>query len=157
MKILIFTDGASSGNPGKGGFGVVMKLENTEYYKEFSQGYRLTTNNRMELLAVIFALKQLKKKHQQVIVFSDSKYVIDCFQKKWFIKWQREQFSKVKNPDLWKELLQLVSQHSVEFCWIKGHAGHPENERADFLAVNASQENNLLTDVFYEKSIDANH
>ncbi len=156
MRILIYTDGASSGNPGKGGFGVVMKLENSDYYKEFSQGYKLTTNNRMELLAVIYALKKLKKSNQNIVIYSDSKYVVDCFHKKWYIKWQKNYYNNVKNPDLWKELLQLVKNHSVEFNWIKGHAGHPENERADELAVMASKQENLLVDTFYEKSIKNN-
>jgi len=133
--IYLYTDGASSGNPGPGGYGVVLKCCGAE--KEISEGFSLTTNNRMELLAVIKGLEAIKWKNAEVHVYSDSSYVVNAINKGWLENWQKRGFSKVKNPDLWKRFAEIYSQHRVAFHWIKGHAGHPENERCDHLAVAA--------------------
>ncbi len=149
-KILIYTDGSALGNPGKGGFGVVMKYKGN--VKEFSQGFRLTTNNRMELLAVIFALQQLKTNEIPVRIHSDSKYVLDSITKGWAKSWLQKGFKGKKNPDLWRKYLTLHDKFKLEFEWVKGHNGHPENERCDTLAVAASAiPENLLIDEEYEK------
>ena len=150
MRIQIFTDGSAKGNPGKGGFGVILRSEKG-HNKEISQGYRLTTNNRMELLAVITGLEMLKGENVDVTVFSDSKYVIDSVEKGWIYNWQRKSFAKTKNSDLWIRFLRIYPKHKVKFTWVKGHAGHPENERCDELAVAASDQPNLMVDTFYEQ------
>ena len=134
--IEIYTDGAAKGNPGPGGYGVV--LRSGKHEKELSNGFFFTTNNRMELLAVIVALESLKRKRSQVSVYSDSKYVVDAINKKWVDKWKKRLWLKVKNTDLWKRLLIILNEHNVTFIWIKGHNNHPENERCDQLAVEAS-------------------
>lgn len=134
--IELYTDGASSGNPGPGGYGVI--LRSGPHYKEISQGFRKTTNNRMELLAVITGLEALRKPGQDVVVYSDSKYVIDAVEKGWVHGWMRKGFAGKKNKDLWMRFLQIYKLHRVRFVWVKGHAGHPENERCDQLAVQAS-------------------
>ena len=131
--ILLYTDGASSGNPGPGGYGVVLKCGG--YVKEMSGGFSLTTNNRMELLAVIKGLEAINWDNAEVHVWSDSSYVVNAINKGWLENWQRRGFAKVKNPDLWMRLSPLLRRHRVAFHWIKGHAGHPENERCDALAV----------------------
>jgi len=154
MKINLYTDGSAKGNPGKGGYGIVLKAGN--HYKEISQGYRLTTNNRMELLAVIVGLEQLKSNKSDVVVFSDSKYVVDSVEKKWVFQWQKKGFKGKKNADLWKRFLLIYQKHNVSFQWVKGHAGHPENEKCDLLAVEASDFKELLIDQGYEQSIDPN-
>lgn len=146
--IIIYTDGAARGNPGPGGYGAVLKHKNNR--KELSQGFRLTTNNRMELLAVIVALETLKIENSQVTVYTDSKYVSDAVEKGWVFNWERKQFKKKKNPDLWKRFLKIYPKHQVKFIWIKGHANIPENERCDQLAVEASMGNNLPADEVYE-------
>ncbi len=146
--IELFTDGASSGNPGPGGFGIILRSGN--HYKEISAGYRKTTNNRMELLAVIVGLETLKKTDIPVRVYSDSKYVIDAIEKKWVYGWYSKGFKDKKNKDLWLRLLPLLKRYQVQFTWVKGHNGHPENERCDELAVQASQQNNLLIDSVFE-------
>jgi len=146
--IELFTDGASSGNPGPGGFGVILRSGN--HYKEISAGYRKTTNNRMELLAVIVGLETLKKPDIPVRVYSDSKYVIDAVEKKWVYGWYNKGFKDKKNKDLWLRLLPLLKRYQVQFTWVKGHNGHPENERCDELAVKASQQINLLIDSVFE-------
>jgi ribonuclease HI len=135
--IELYTDGASSGNPGPGGYGVI--LRSGPHYKEISQGFRKTTNNRMELLAVIVGLEALKNLQQEVMVYSDSKYVIDAVEKKWVFNWRNKGFEGKKNPDLWKRFLEVYALHKVRFTWVRGHAGHPENERCDQLAVAASK------------------
>ena len=150
MEIELYTDGAAQGNPGRGGYGVVLRAG--KHYKELSQGFRLTTNNRMELMAVIAGLEQIKKPGSRVTVYSDSKYVVDAVEKSWIIGWQRKNFHKVKNPDLWKRFLMVLKQHQVKFVWVKGHAGHIENERCDRLAVAAAESGNLLIDEEYERS-----
>ncbi len=133
--IYLYTDGASSGNPGPGGYGVVLKCAGREI--EMSGGFSVTTNNRMELLAVIKGLEAIRWQNAEVHVFSDSSYVVNAINKGWLEGWQRRGFSKVKNPDLWMRLVPLLKTHRVAFHWIKGHAGHPENERCDALAVAA--------------------
>ncbi len=147
--IEIFTDGASSGNPGPGGYGAILKAG--DHYKELSAGFRKTTNNRMELLAVIVAVEALKKPRQNVTVYSDSKYVIDAVEKKWVFGWVQKGFAGKKNKDLWLRFLQLHKLHQINFVWVKGHAGHPENERCDRLAVEASsRRNEWLIDTVFE-------
>ncbi len=136
-KIEIYTDGAAKGNPGPGGYGVI--LRSGRFEKELSQGFYHTTNNRMELLAVIVGLETLKKKGNKVYIYSDSKYVVDPINKKWLDQWQKKSWSKVKNIDLWKRLLIALRDQKVGFFWIKGHNEHPENERCDQLAVMASK------------------
>ena len=136
--IEIFTDGASSGNPGPGGYGVILKAG--QYYKELAEGFRKTTNNRMELLAVIKGLEALKKPGHVVTIYSDSKYVIDAVEKKWVFGWLKKGFAGKKNSDLWMRFLQIYKLHQVKFIWVKGHAGHPENERCDQLAVSAGKD-----------------
>lgn len=146
--IELFTDGASSGNPGPGGFGTILRLGN--HYKEISGGYRLTTNNRMELLAVIVGLEALNKPGQDVMIYSDSKYVIDAVEKKWVFGWVKKAFAGKKNKDLWLRFLSLYKLHNIKFTWVKGHAGHLENERCDVLAVQAAKQKELLIDSFFE-------
>lgn len=146
--IHIYTDGASRGNPGPGGYGII--LQSGKYYKEVSQGFRLTTNNRMELLSVIRALEMLKNPGSDVTVFSDSKYVVDAVEKDWIGGWVRRGWKNVKNPDLWKAYLQVAKLHRVRFHWIRGHNGHPMNERCDELAVQAALQPNLPADEWYE-------
>lgn len=147
--IQIFTDGSSRGNPGPGGYGVVLK--SGAHYKELSEGFRLTTNNRMELLAVIVALEALKSPGHQVLVTSDSKYVIDAVVKGWVFGWEKKDFAKKMNPDLWKRFLKVYRKHQVQFQWIKGHNGHKENERCDELAVQAALNGPLQIDYGYEQ------
>ncbi|OAQ40797.1 ribonuclease HI [Pedobacter psychrophilus] len=146
--ISIFTDGAASGNPGPGGYGVILK--SGDHYKEISEGFRHTTNNRMELMAVCVGLESIKKINQEITVFSDSKYVIDSIEKKWVFGWVKKGFAGKKNKDLWLRYLQSHKIHQVKFVWVKGHAGHPENERCDELAVIASKGKNLNIDSVFE-------
>ena len=148
-KIIIYTDGSAKGNPGPGGYGIVMKYGN--YRKELSQGYKLTTNNRMELLAVIVALETLKFKNSEVVIYTDSKYVADAVEKQWVFQWEKQNFKKKKNIDLWKRFLIVYREHKVSFVWIKGHAENKENIICDELAQNAADNNNLLTDEIYEE------
>ena len=151
-EIIIYTDGSSRGNPGPGGYGVILHLNNTKHFKELSQGYRLTTNNRMELLAVIVGLESLKKDGFKVLVVSDSKYVVDSVEKKWVFGWEKKNFVGKKNPDLWMRFLRIFRKHEVRFQWIKGHNNHPMNERCDVLAVEASKTSKLLIDEWYEEN-----
>ncbi len=146
--IQIFTDGACSGNPGPGGYSVILKSGN--HYKELAAGFRLTTNNRMELMAVCIGLESLKNINQLVTIFSDSKYVIDSIEKKWVFGWVKKGFAGKKNKDLWLRFLQSYKLHQVKFVWVKGHAGHPENERCDELAVIASKSKELAIDSVFE-------
>lgn len=149
--ISIYTDGSSRGNPGPGGFGTVIKKENRR--KEISGGFRLTTNNRMELLAVIAGLEALLKLNLDVTVYSDSKYVVDAIEKKWVFGWVKKNFKDKKNPDLWKRFLKIYPKHKVKMVWIKGHAGNIENERCDILATEAADGTNLKLDLGYENSV----
>lgn len=146
--IQIFTDGAASGNPGPGGYGVI--LRSGKHYKELSEGFRMTTNNRMELMAVCVGLEALKTLNQEVMIFSDSKYVIDSVEKKWVFGWVKKAFAGKKNKDLWLRFLQSYKLHQVKFTWVKGHAGHPENERCDELAVIASKSKDQKIDSVFE-------
>jgi len=146
-RITIFTDGAAKGNPGQGGYGVVLQTD--KYKKELSAGYKLTTNNRMELLAVIKGLEVLKYKGSYVVVYTDSKYVADAVNKGWVFDWERKAFRKKKNSDLWKRFLKMYRSHNVTFRWVEGHSGIQGNERCDQLAVEASERNDLLEDKGY--------
>ncbi len=146
-KITIYTDGASLGNPGPGGYGIV--LMSGKHRKELSQGYSLTTNNRMELLAVIVALESLRIENSDVTIYSDSQYVVDAIEKKWVFRWQKKSFKGKKNPDLWRRFLKIYPKHDVKLKWIKGHTNIKENERCDQLAVEASQKKQLLDDIGY--------
>lgn len=148
MQVIVHTDGAASGNPGPGGYGVV--LESGKHRKELWGGFRLTTNNRMELLAVIVALEALKRPGMEVTVVSDSRYVVDAVEKGWVFGWEKKGFAKKKNPDLWRRFLKVYRQHKVRFKWIRGHNGHPLNELCDRLAVAASQQGDLPVDGGYE-------
>ena len=150
MPIIIYTDGAAKGNPGNGGYGVVMI--SGDHRKELSKGFKLTTNNRMELLAVIVALESIKKENSEIKVYSDSKYVVDSVEKKWVYDWERKSFNNKKNPDLWIRFLIVYRKHNVSFVWVKGHANNKENERCDFLAVQAAESCELDIDVWYEKN-----
>lgn len=140
--IEIYTDGAASGNPGPGGYGVI--LRSGSHYKELSGGFRMTTNNRMELLAVIVGLNAIKKPGEQVTIFSDSKYVVDSVEKKWVFGWVKKGFAGKKNKDLWMRFLAVYKLHDVKFVWIKGHNSHAENERCDELAVAAGKQKSSL-------------
>lgn len=148
--VVIHTDGGASGNPGPGGYGAILQWGGRR--KELTAGYRLTTNNRMELLAVIVALETLKRPGLDVQVYSDSKYVVDAVEKGWVMGWERKNFKDKKNPDLWKRFLKVYRQHRVSFHWVKGHAGNPNNERVDALAVAAYQTDNLGVDEAYEST-----
>lgn len=144
----MYTDGAAKGNPGPGGYGLI--LQSGPHYKEVSEGFRHTTNNRMELLSVIIGLEMLKDDGHHVTVYSDSKYVVDAVEKKWIDGWIKKQWKKVKNPDLWQRYLKAAANHHVRFKWIKGHNGHPMNERCDYLAVEASMGKGQKVDTWYE-------
>lgn len=148
--VEIYTDGAASGNPGPGGYGVVLKFAGKR--REISEGFRLTTNNRMELLAVIVALESLKTNKYPVVVYSDSRYVVDAINKRWVFGWETRQFSGRANPDLWIRLLKVYRQFSnIRFVWVKGHASNAENNRCDELAVEASRKPGLGPDPYFEK------
>ncbi|UTW64657.1 ribonuclease HI [bacterium SCSIO 12741] len=147
-QIIIYTDGAAKGNPGPGGYGAV--LLSGVHRKELSAGFRRTTNNRMELLAVIVALKELKGYGHEVTVFSDSKYVVDAVEKGWLQNWRRKGFKDKKNVDLWLKFLEVYPKHNVRFVWVKGHANIKENERCDQLAVKAAEGENLPPDTGFE-------
>jgi ribonuclease HI len=148
--IKIYTDGAAQGNPGRGGYGVILKYG--DYVKELSQGFRLTTNNRMELLAVITGLEAIKKDGIPVTIFSDSEYVINAVEKGWIWNWEKQNFKKKANVDLWQRYIPLHKRFKPRFTWVKGHAGHIENERCDYLAVQAANGFDLLVDREYEES-----
>ena len=148
-KIKIYTDGSSIGNPGPGGYGIIMLSEDGEYKKEFSQGFKITTNNRMELLAVIVGLENLKFKNCTVTIYTDSKYVTDAVEKGWLFDWVKKDFKNKKNPDLWRRFLEIYKNHKVKFQWIKGHNNDFYNERCDFLANLAAKNSSLLEDKGY--------
>lgn len=151
-QVHIYTDGAARGNPGPGGYGIIMEWVGKPYKKEFSQGFKHTTNNRMELLAVISALKKLKKEDLNILVFTDSKYVADAVEKGWVFNWERKGFKDRKNADLWQEFLKEFRKHKVRFKWIRGHNDHPQNERCDQLAVAASKGKRLLIDEGFQEN-----
>ncbi|XOD68664.1 MAG: ribonuclease HI [Flavobacteriales bacterium AspAUS03] len=150
-RIHIYTDGSSRGNPGPGGYGIVMELVGMAYRKEFSEGFRRTTNNRMELLAVIVALEKIKSIGQNIIVFTDSKYVAEAVQKQWVFHWEKNDFQMKKNSDLWQRFLKIYRWHWVTFQWIKGHSNHPQNERCHRLAVQTSLQKRMNIDQVYEQ------
>jgi len=151
QDIIIYTDGAAKGNPGPGGYGIVLKYKDKR--KEISEGFSRTTNNRMELLAVIVALESLKRADLKVRIYSDSRYVVDAVNKGWLWKWESARFKKKKNVDLWLRFIQIYRKYrSVEFTWVKGHADNPDNERCDALAVEASMKSDLPEDSGYEES-----
>ena len=147
-KIVIYTDGAARGNPGPGGYGAV--LLSGPHRKELSGGFRLTTNNRMELLAVIKALEALKFENCDVTVYTDSRYVADAVEKGWVFNWVQKRFKGKKNPDLWLRFLEVYKKHRIRFVWVKGHADNPLNERCDQLAVEASLRPGLQEDTGYQ-------
>ena len=152
-RVVIYTDGACSGNPGPGGYGVVLLFNSAR--KELSGGYRLTTNNRMELMACIAGLKALKTRCK-VTLYSDSRYVVDAMVKGWARRWRakgwmRNSKEKALNPDLWAELLSLSEQHEVNFVWVRGHAGAAENERCDQLSVAAAANPARQIDPYFER------
>lgn len=147
----MYTDGASRGNPGPGGFGTVLLAG--PHRKELSGGFRKTTNNRMELLAVIVGLEAIKKEGAEVLIYSDSKYVVDSVTKGWIWGWVKKGFAGKKNADLWQRFLEIYKKHKVEFKWVKGHAGNSENERCDVLAVRAAEMANLAADKGYESGL----
>lgn len=146
-EIVIYTDGSALGNPGPGGYGVVML--SGHHRREISQGYTLTTNNRMELLAVIVALEAIKDPGASVAIYSDSKYVVEAIEKRWVFAWEQKNFKDKKNPDLWRRFLQIYPRHNVTMIWVKGHNSIPENERCDTLAQAAARGTVLLTDQGY--------
>lgn len=149
VKVTIYTDGSARGNPGKGGYGAI--LVSGTHRKELSAGYRYTTNNRMELLAVIVALEAMKVEGLEIHIYTDSKYVCEAVEKKWVFGWAAKGFKDKKNADLWNRFLPLFRKHKVKFHWIKGHAGHAMNERCDALATQAADGQTLLTDAVYER------
>ncbi len=151
--LQIFTDGSARGNPGKGGYGIVLKWNGTR--KELSAGYRYTTNNRMELLAVIVALESLTRKGLTIRITTDSKYVVDAVEKKWVFGWVKKQFKDKKNKDLWLRFLESYKLHTISFHWVKGHGSHAENIRCDELATQAADGVHLLVDEWYEQNKDA--
>jgi ribonuclease HI len=151
VSVIIYTDGAAKGNPGNGGYGVVMI--SGSHRKEISEGFVLTTNNRMELLSVIVSLENLKKEKTSATIYSDSKYVVDSVEKKWLFGWEKKNFAKKKNPDLWIRFLKIYRKHNVKFVWIKGHSNIKENEKCDQLAVAAAESSNLIKDVWYENNV----
>ncbi len=151
--ITIYTDGSALGNPGPGGYGIV--LLSGPFRKELSQGYKLTTNNRMELLAVCVALEALRFDGSDVTIYSDSKYVVDAVSKGWVFGWEKKQYANRKNPDLWKRFLQSYRRHHVRFVWVKGHAATVENNRCDELAVTAANDSlRQIEDKGYRPAID---
>ena len=153
-ELIIYTDGSSRGNPGAGGFGAILMYGNKQ--KELSQGYRLTTNNRMELLAVIAALETLTKKNISVKIFTDSQYVVNSVEKKWLDGWIKTDFKGgKKNKDLWLRYANIAKHFDIKFYWVKGHADNPFNNRCDQLATAAADGKNLLTDEEYEQTADS--
>ena len=150
-SINIYTDGSSLGNPGPGGYGIILEWKKKNYIKEYSKGFKYTTNNRMELHAVVEALEKLKLQKAHVEVFTDSKYIVDSVELKRVFKWKNNNFKKIKNSDLWIRFLQMNEKHYIKFNWIKGHNNHPQNERCDELAVDAAKNNSIEHDFYYEK------
>ncbi len=151
-EITIYTDGAASGNPGPGGYGVV--LISGRHRLEKSEGFKLTTNNRMELLGVIIGLEALKIPRSNVVIYTDSKYVADAVEKGWVFQWESKGFKKKKNADLWTRFLKIYRQHNVKFIWIRGHNNNTENELCDRLAVNAYLGKDLKEDTGYNREDD---
>lgn len=156
MAIIAYTDGSSLGNPGPGGYGAILLDTDRKFKRELSEGFRLTTNNRMELMAVITVLEKLKRPETEITVYTDSKYVHDAVEKKWVFGWEKKGFKGKKNSDLWIRFLRIYRKHRVSFKWLKAHAGHPMNERADQLAVAAANNSSgLKIDNGYESVQDS--
>ena len=149
MLIEIYTDGSSRGNPGPGGYGIIMRAPSINYEKRFAEGFRMTTNNRMELLSVIVAIEMIRGEGHDVHIYSDSRYVTDAINKGWLKGWQQKGFAGKKNPDLWMRFLRIYRRHNVQFIWVKGHASTVENNRCDELAVAAANGATLLEDAGY--------
>ncbi|WP_185870614.1 ribonuclease HI [Blattabacterium cuenoti] len=154
--IHIYTDGSSKGNPGPGGYAIFIEMVGTSYRKVISEGFRYTTNNRMELLAVIVGLEKVTKKKQDIIVFTDSKYIVNPIQNNWISKWKKNNFYKKKNVDLWTRFLEIFSKHFIIFQWIKSHNNHYINDYCDQLSVIASKNKNLKIDYVYEQQKNIN-
>ena len=151
--LIVYTDGASRGNPGPGGYGAILKWGDTE--KELSKGYRKTTNNRMELMAVIAALEDLKKEGLHITIYSDSQYVVKAVEEGWLKNWIATNFKGgKKNKDLWTRFFELSKKHHIKFIWVKGHASNAHNNRCDELATAAADGNHLLVDEYYEQEVD---
>jgi len=148
MSLIIYTDGASRGNPGRGGYGAILKWGEKEM--ELSEGYKLTTNNRMELLGVIKALEALKRDSLDIQIFTDSEYVVNSIEKGWVFGWEKKNFAGKKNADLWQRFLPLYRRHRIKMNWVKGHANNIMNNRCDVLATRAADGGNLKTDEVYE-------
>lgn len=146
--LTIYTDGASRGNPGRGGYGAILQWGEKE--KELSEGYKFTTNNRMELLAVIKALESLTRDSLDIQVYTDSEYVVNSIEKGWVFGWEKKNFAGKKNMDLWQRFLRLYRKHRIKMNWVKGHASNAMNNRCDVLATRAADSGNLLTDEVYE-------
>ena len=151
MNLTIYTDGAARGNPGPGGYGAILQWGTAR--KEVSQGYRRTTNNRMELMAVIAALQQLKKDNVDITIYSDSAYVVNSVEKGWVFGWAKKGYKDKKNADLWAEFLTYYKKHKIKFVWVKGHANNPFNNRCDELATAAADSGNWLVDEGYENNL----
>lgn len=149
-QLIVYTDGSARGNPGPGGYGVILQWGSA--YKEYSQGYRLTTNNRMELMAVIVALEQLNRTGLDIVIYTDSQYVLNTVEKGWLKNWLKTNFKGKKNADLWMRYHQLAQKHNIRFVWVKGHADNPYNNRCDQLATQAADSRNWLVDEGYENS-----
>ena len=153
MEVVIYTDGSSRGNPGPGGYGALLMYGDKK--KEFSQGYRKTTNNRMELMGVIAALEAMKKPGLNIRIYTDSQYIVKAIKEGWLNKWLATNFAKgKKNKDLWVKFYTLYKQHHIQFHWVKGHADNPYNNRCDQLATSAADGENLLVDEGYEMDPD---
>lgn len=153
-NIIMYTDGSSRGNPGPGGYGTILISPAHQVRKELSGGFRLTTNNRMELLAVIAGLEALKNGDNEVIIYSDSQYVVNAVEKGWIFNWEKKNFKNKKNRDLWQRFLVAYRrQQQVRFEWVRGHAGNPENERCDKLAAAAANQSQLPPDEYFEKNL----
>lgn len=152
-EVILYTDGSSRGNPGPGGYGLVLEWVGHNMYKQASCGFRRTTNNRMELMAVIVGLEMLKKEGMRVLVVSDSKYVVDSVDKGWVFGWEKKGYKDKKNPDLWQRFLKIYRKHQVSFQWVKGHNNHPMNERCDQLAVAAALGDDQLIDSYFETEV----
>jgi len=150
-QLVIYTDGAARGNPGPGGYGAILMWGTAR--KELSQGYRRTTNNRMELLAVIVALQELKRDGLDITIYSDSAYIVNSVEKGWLFGWAKKGYKDKKNVDLWIQFLELYKKHRIKFVWVKGHASNPFNNRCDILATQAADSGNWLVDEGYEKGL----
>lgn len=149
QQLIIYTDGAARGNPGPGGYGILLKWGNK--VKEISQGFRKTTNNRMELMAVIVALQHLKKDGLDIVIYTDSSYVVNSVEKGWVFDWVKKGFKGKKNADLWRIFLDYYRKHRIKFQWVKGHANNPGNNRCDELATTAADSGDWLVDKGYEQ------